>query len=68
MIRPERFHLVPKLKDVQQNTLAAVIRMRGDETTDRTLAEVCGIALTVREARALRDWLDSALGEERAHG
>ena len=57
----ERFHLAPKLKDAQQNTLAAVIRMRRDETTDRTLVEVCGIALTLREARALRDWLNRVL-------
>ena len=61
MSAPEKFREAEPLKDVQQNVLAKVIRAPSDLRFDRTLCNVCGIALNMKEARALRDWLTEVL-------
>ena len=61
MTAPEKFRLAKSLKDAQQNVIAKVIRVSKDDGFDRLLCEVCGVAIDMREARALRDWLTEVL-------
>ena len=61
----EKFREAEPLEDDEHGLVALLVRSGGRPPSDHRLCEVCGVAFTVPEARALRDWLNKALPEEK---
>ena len=57
----EKFREAEPLRDAMQYVLAKVIRDTEVPRFDRTLCQVFGVPLNMREARALRDCLTEVL-------
>ena len=65
MSAPEKFREAEPLEDDEHGLVALLVRSGGRPPSNDRLCEVCGVALTVPEARALRDWLTKALPEDK---
>ena len=57
----EKFREAEPLRDLNDNPLCSVLQAAGHKKFDRLHCLVFGCMLDVKEARALRDWLNEVL-------
>ena len=61
MSAPEKFREAEPFEDDEHGLVALLVRWDGRPPSNDRLCEVCGVAFTVPEARALRNWLNKVL-------
>ena len=61
MTAPEKFREAAPLRDLNDNPLCSVLQAASAPKFDRLHCLVFGCMLDVKEARALRDWLNEVL-------